>query len=122
MLRNWQFWLLNGLGALTLVLVLTDMLLDSGNRSAQQQVSDRAQFIQQSQQIEPIYQGLIRTLADLAAQHQDEQIRQLLASQGIRYETAPANDNKPASSAGEPGTAPPAPEPRAAESATPNAH
>lgn len=120
MLRNWQFWLLNGLGALTLVLVLTDLLLDSGNRSAQRQVSERAQFIQQSQQLEPIYQGIIKTLADLAAQHQDEPIRELLASQGIRYETVPANANKPAptSSAGEPGTAPPTP---AATPATPNA-
>jgi uncharacterized protein YbjT (DUF2867 family) len=91
MFQRWQFLLLAVLGGIVLLLVLTNEVLSSGNRRAQQAVAARAQYIQQSQAIEPVYRSILRTLAELAAKNHDEQIRQLLASQGINYTvTAPS--------------------------------
>jgi hypothetical protein len=97
MFKRWQFLLLTALGGMVLLLVLTNEVLSSGNRRAQQAVAARAQYIQQSQAIEPVYRSMLRTLAELAAKNHDEQIRQLLASQGINYTvTAPrAADGSP---------------------------
>lgn len=90
MVNKWQFITLTGLGLLCLVLALTNVVLYSANRQAQQEFAVRAQYIQQSQQVEPVYQGLIRALAELAARNNDDEIRKLLESQGIRYSFAPA--------------------------------
>jgi hypothetical protein len=80
-----QFFLLNGLGVAALVLAISNIVLFNGNRSAQNEFSLRAQTIQQSLQLEPVYQGLIRSLAELSAKHNDAQLRDLLASQGITF-------------------------------------
>ena len=80
-----QYRLLTGLSALSLVLALTDIVMVNSNQNSQVEFNGRAQYIQQSLQLEPIYQGIIRTLADLSAKNNDEQIRSLLASQGIVF-------------------------------------
>lgn len=85
MLMQWQFRLLTGLSALALVLALTDIVMFSSNQKAQNEFSGRTQYIQQSLQLEPIYQGIIRSLAELSAKTNDGQIRNLLASQGINF-------------------------------------
>lgn len=85
MLNKQQFFLLNGLGVVALVLAITNIVLFTGNRSTQNEYSTRAQYIQQSLQLEPVYQGLIRNLAELSVKQNDAQLRELLASQGITF-------------------------------------
>ena len=85
MLMQWQVRLLTILSALALVLVLTDIVMFSSNQKSQNEFNGRNQYIQQSQQLEPIYQGVIRTLAELSAKSNDEQIKSLLAAQGINF-------------------------------------
>jgi len=80
-----QFFVFSGLGVAALILAVIDIVLFNGNRSAQDEFATRAQYIQQSQQLEPLYQGLIRGLAELSAQQNDAQLRELLASQGITF-------------------------------------
>ena len=85
MLNKQQFIVLNGLGVAALVLAISNIVLFNGNRSAQNEFSLRTQTIQQSLQLEPVYQKLIRSLAELSAKHNDTQLRDLLASQGITF-------------------------------------
>lgn len=92
MLNQWQFRLLTALGLLSLVLLVTNIVLFTGNREAQNEFSTRAQFIQQSQQIEPLYQGLIRNLAEIAAKTNDPQIMHMLSAQGITFTVNPLKD------------------------------
>jgi hypothetical protein len=77
--------LLTALGVISLVLVLANVVLFSGNRDAQGEVNMRNQYIQQSLQLEPLYQGIVRNLAEIAAKTGDAQINQLLTSQGITF-------------------------------------
>lgn len=90
-LNQWQFRLLTGLGLLSLALLVTNIVLFTGNREAQNEFSTRAQYIQQSQQIEPLYQGMVRNLAEIAAKTNDPQITQLLNAQGITFTVNPPN-------------------------------
>jgi hypothetical protein len=90
MLMQWQFRLLTVLAALALVLAVTDIVMFNGNQAAQNEFSGRTQYIQRSLQLEPIYQGMIRTLAELSAKNNDEQIRSLLSSQGINFTVNPS--------------------------------
>ncbi|HYP68751.1 MAG TPA: hypothetical protein VEP67_10950 [Thiobacillaceae bacterium] len=85
MLMQWQSRLLTGLAAVALVLAATDIVMFGTNQKSQNEFNGRAQYIQQSLQLEPIYQGMIRSLAELSAKTNDEQIRNLLASQGISF-------------------------------------
>jgi len=94
MLGKGQFMVLMGLSALVCTLVVANIVLFKGNRDAQNEFSTRTQYIQQTVQLEPIYQGVIRSLAELAAKHNDAQIRQLLASQGISFSVNPTQEAK----------------------------
>lgn len=85
MLKKWQFTLLTVLALVSLVLVVTNIVLYTGNREVQNEFSTRALFIQQSLQIEPLYQNIVRNLAELSAKTNDPQITQLLTSQGITF-------------------------------------
>ena len=85
-----QSLVLTGLAGLVLALVLVNAFLFSGNREVQREIAQRNQVIQQSLQLEPIYQGLVRALAEAAVGRQDEALRSLLASEGIQVSaTAP---------------------------------
>jgi hypothetical protein len=93
--------LLNVLGIVAVALVAANIVLFAGNRDAQSEVATRTQYIQQSLQLEPLYQGIVRGLAEIAAKTSDPQISQLLTSHGITYtvnppkkEAEPATDAK----------------------------
>ena len=73
------------LGALALILAIVNSVLFSNNRQEQNEISTRGQYIQQSLQLEPLYQSLIKSLAELAAKDNDKQIRDLLAAHGITF-------------------------------------
>lgn len=89
MLTRRQFMLLTALGIVSVALVLTNIVLFTGNRDAQNEVATRTQYIQQSLQLEPLYQGIVRNLAEIAATTSDPQIGQLLVSHGITYTVNP---------------------------------
>ncbi len=76
-------------GVIFLLLVIGNIGLFISNRTLQDQVGERAQYIQQSLQLEKIYQPLVRALADLAANHHDAQINALLNAQGISFTVSP---------------------------------
>lgn len=80
-----QYRALIALGALALILSVVNAVMFSSNRQTQNELAARAQYIQQSLQLEPLYQSLIKSLADLAAKDNDSHLRELLASQGISF-------------------------------------
>ena len=84
MLSSMQFRITTGLSVLALALVIANILLIQDNRTTQTELSTRGQYIQQSVQLEPIYQALVRSLANAAA-NGDAQIGTLLSSQGITF-------------------------------------
>ena len=90
MLKTTELRILTALAALGLILALTNMVLFAQNRTAQAEISTRAQFIQQSVQLEPLYREIIKALADLSVRNNDGQLRDLLAKQGITVSTNPA--------------------------------
>jgi hypothetical protein len=95
-----QFMLLTALGIAAVALVITNIVLFTGNREAQHEVATRTQYIQQTLQLEPLYQGIVRGLAEIAAKTSDPQISQLLTSQGITYAVKPPKrDAEPATDA-----------------------
>ena len=83
MLNRKEFWTLTALAAVALALVLTNMVLFGQNRQAQAEINGRAQYIQQSVQVEPLYRELVKALADLSVRNNDGELRDMLAKQGI---------------------------------------
>jgi hypothetical protein len=84
MLSKMEFRVATGLSILILVLVVINGILVEVNRMTQIDLLTRGQYIQQSVQIEPVYQALVRSLAE-AAVNGDEQIGTLLTSQDISF-------------------------------------
>jgi hypothetical protein len=64
--------------------VLVNIALHASNQGLQRAVAERNLYIQQGLQLERVYQPLIRGLAELAASEQDDELRDLLASEGIQ--------------------------------------
>jgi hypothetical protein len=89
-LRVWQFWLLVALATAVAILIVANMWAFSTNRLLQAEVNQRAQFVQQSTQLDQLARDIATALAQLAARHQDEQLRTMLASLGITMTTGPA--------------------------------
>ncbi len=100
MLARWQFWVTTVVAFVVAVVAGYDMMLFSQNRSAQAELARRAQYVQQSLQLEGLYREMVKALADLSVRSQDKALSDLLASQGITV-------NAPV-----PATAPSASEPR----------
>lgn len=71
------------LACLVVALILVDIGLVETNRSLQAEVSQRAQYIQQTAQIETLSREVVTALANLAIQNNDDQLRTLLAKHGI---------------------------------------
>ena len=80
-----QFWAATALGALCLVLALTNVTMASMNRSLQGDIGVRQQYVQQSVQLEGLYREIVRTLAELGARNNDQDVRALLQQHGISY-------------------------------------
>jgi uncharacterized membrane protein len=89
MLRRNEFLILTGLAALGLLLAVANMVLFGQNRQAQAEVTSRAQFIQQSAQLEPLYREMVKALADLSVRNNDGELRELLTKQGITLSNPP---------------------------------
>ena len=90
MLRPLQYGLICALAAACVVVVAINAGLYFTNRAAQAHVSARAQYIQQSQAIGALYQQIAKSLANVAVEHHDEEIKALLAGEGFTITPAPA--------------------------------
>ena len=71
--------------ALGVVLVLTNMVLFERNRSLQGEVSSRAQYIQQSVQLEGLHREIVNAIANLAVRNKDDALKTILTQQGITF-------------------------------------
>lgn len=92
MLKSAQFWTLTAAGALALLLAAANVALFQGNRTRQAEATSRAQYIQQSIALETLYREIVKGLADRALRTRDEQVRALLADEGLQLEfDAPAD-------------------------------
>ena len=89
MLKRWQFWLLTLLALAAAALVAVNIGLTTTNRTLQSEVNMRAQYVQQTGQLELLYREIVKALADLAVKNNDQQLRQMLGAQGITI-NAPA--------------------------------
>jgi hypothetical protein len=98
MLKPWQFWSLTVVAAVAAVLVPTNIVLYSQNHDTQVELTGRAQYIQQSVQLEPLYREIVKALADLSVNKQDTALTELLARQGITVTFTPPANAVPAES------------------------
>ncbi len=99
MLKRSQYWVLMAVGAACLALVILNMMLFTGNRTLQGEVSGRAQYLQQSGPLQGLYQSIVRAAADLSVRNKDDRLRALLAQQGIKVTAHPAPSAAAASAA-----------------------
>ncbi|HVC10118.1 MAG TPA: hypothetical protein VNE59_00640 [Burkholderiales bacterium] len=90
MLKSGEFWLLNAIGALALVLVAMNMILVHGNRGMQATADRRAQYVQQSAQLQGLYQGIVRTIANLSVRDKDAALKNVLTQEGITVSVSAA--------------------------------
>jgi hypothetical protein len=100
MLKKNEFMILTGLAAVGLLLAIVNMVMFGQNRQAQAEVASRAQYIQQSAQLEPLFREMAKALADLSVRNNDVELRELLAKHGVTLSTNPS----PAVAAPEPKT------------------
>ena len=96
MLARWQFWVTTVVALLVALTAGFSMMLFSQNRNAQADLARRAQYVQESIQLEGLYREMIKALADLSVRNQDKAITDLLGTQGI---TVSADATAPAASA-----------------------
>ena len=85
---------LTPLAVLMLILVAVNVLLSLGNQSLREAVNERQQFISQSLQLEALNREILTALATTALKTNDEQLKSLLASQGISFPASSAAPNK----------------------------
>ena len=102
MLKKNEFRILTALATISLLLAFANMAMFSQNRTAQAEVSGRAQYIQQTAQLEPLYREMVKALADLAVRNNDVQLRDILAKQGITVSANPPPPSAPPAVASEP--------------------
>ena len=90
MLRKIGF--LTPIAGLLFLLVLLNVLLSLGNQFLRVEVNERQQFITQTIQLEGLHREIVTVLASIAVKENDEQLKTLLASQGIGFveESPPA--------------------------------
>jgi hypothetical protein len=114
-LSRLQYLLLTTLASISLVLMVASMILFTQNRAAQAEVASRAQYVQQTLQLQPLFQEMVKALADLAVRRGDDALRELLVSQGMQVpqtppaastQTPPAASTQPAPAAAAPGAPP----------------
>jgi len=97
MLKAGQFWTLIVVTLIAAALAGTSAVLYVENQRAQAEVAQRAQYIQQSMQLEVLFREIVKALADLSIRNNDGELRSLLSANGITVGPAPAPAAAPAS-------------------------
>lgn len=83
------------LAGVSLLLVIFNDAMAVVNRSAQAEVTARAQFINQTVQLGRLEQAIVRAAAAAAINEKDTQLGQLLTGNGIRYQAPTASTTAP---------------------------
>ena len=78
-------WVISGLAGLTVVLAGLNIFLFEANRTMKQEIAHRQQFITQSVPLSQLNNQIIRSLANLSADRQDQQLKLLLSNHGITF-------------------------------------
>jgi hypothetical protein len=104
------YWASVVLAVLTIVLVVVNFVVLSGNQTMQIEANQRQQFINQSIQLKRVDDLLIRTLASAAVNAKDDKLRDLLTQQGVTL-TPTANEPTPEPTSTAPAAAGPAASP-----------
>lgn len=100
---GWVYRVVLALSGITLVLVAVYLYLVQQNRTAQTQVNQRQQFINQSIEFNRIDNALIQAIAAAAVSADDGKLRDLLSANGI---TINPKTGAPSEQALPPATAP----------------
>src|SRR5258708_22536046 len=85
MLGRPVFWIMTSLAGISVVLVIVNGVIFLTNQSAQAEVNQRQQFINQSAQLGRVQEVLVRALATSAANNKDDQLRDLLSQHGVSF-------------------------------------
>jgi hypothetical protein len=82
-----ELWsrLIGLLAFITLILVVINMYLFTGNLTRQREVTERQQFIAQSLQMQGLAREIVAAVANLAVKNNDDQLKVLLTSHGITF-------------------------------------
>jgi hypothetical protein len=94
MLARWQLVVLNALGIAALALVVANTWLVVGSRTAQAELAQRQQFVQQTIALQSLYGDLVKALAEAGARGNDRQLLDLLTAQGLNVTITPPADTK----------------------------
>lgn len=92
MLKSAEFLVLTAVGALALLATLANIGLVRGNRALQADANGRAQFVQQTVQLQGLYQDIVKAIADLSVRNKDEALRDVLTQEGITVSINPPAD------------------------------
>jgi type VI protein secretion system component VasK len=79
---GWQVWLV-ALATVALILVAINIVMFEMNRGLQIEVNSRAQYIQQTVQLEALNREMVSAIANLAARNNDDALRTVLSQHGI---------------------------------------
>ena len=90
MLARWQLWVTTIVALIVAALAGYTMMLFGENRATQAELATRANYVQQSVQLEPLYRDVVKALADLSIRNQDKSLVDLLSSQGITINAPPS--------------------------------
>ncbi len=88
-----QYWFLTVGAGLALLLTVLNITLFTINRSAQAEVTARAQYLQQSGELQGLYRQIAQALGELAVGNKDWQLRDLLTKEGLTINVPPAPGN-----------------------------
>ena len=114
--RVWPYWLAvlpSVLAGIGLLLVFANAVLALANRAIQTDVNVRAQYVNQTVQLERISQAIVQAAATAAINNKDTRLGDLLAANGITIQApsagaspAPASTVTPPASGTAAGTTP----------------
>ena len=88
-----QFWTLNALAVIALVLATINVTYFQSNREARTQVTERQQFINQTARLNQLNVEVIKALARVAVEEDDDAIGDLLQRAGISYRVRASEDS-----------------------------
>ena len=93
-----QSLMLHVLAWAVLALVVTNIVLAQKNRAMTQENARQQKFVQGTVPLDALNKEIVKALAELSVKNQDEQLRTLLASNGITFNLNPPapNSNAPA--------------------------
>ena len=91
---RWHTWVTLG-AALGIVLILTNMVIFEWNRTLQREVDARAQYIQQTVQLEALQREIVSAIANLSVRNKDDALKSILTQQGITINVNPSQATAP---------------------------